>query len=61
MAIRLGSVVVNVADLELMTAFWAEALGHTPSSRDPGDDFRCLLEGIHLVWNTKIFVTDHVE
>ena len=42
MAIRLGSVVVNVADLELMTAFWAEALGHTPSSRDPGDDFRVL-------------------
>jgi catechol 2,3-dioxygenase-like lactoylglutathione lyase family enzyme len=42
MAVRLGSVVVNVADLELMTAFWSEALGHTPSSRDPGDDFRVL-------------------
>jgi predicted enzyme related to lactoylglutathione lyase len=42
MALRLGSVVVNVADLELMTAFWAEALGHTPSSLDPGDDFRVL-------------------
>ena len=42
MAIRLGSVVVNVADMELMTAFWTDALGHTPSSRDPGDDFRVL-------------------
>ena len=34
--------VVNVSDLELMTSFWAEALGHTPSSLDPGDDFRVL-------------------
>jgi catechol 2,3-dioxygenase-like lactoylglutathione lyase family enzyme len=42
MSIRLGSVVVNVADLERMTAFWAEALGHTPSSLDPADDFRVL-------------------
>jgi catechol 2,3-dioxygenase-like lactoylglutathione lyase family enzyme len=42
MSLRLGSVVVNVADLELMTAFWTEALGHTPSSLDPGDDFRVL-------------------
>jgi predicted enzyme related to lactoylglutathione lyase len=42
MGIRLGSVVVNVADLELMTTFWAEALGHTPSSTDSGDDFRVL-------------------
>ena len=41
-ALRLGSVVVNVSDLELMTSFWAEALGHTPSSLDPGDDFRVL-------------------
>jgi catechol 2,3-dioxygenase-like lactoylglutathione lyase family enzyme len=42
MTIRLGSVVVNVADLELMAAFWCEVLGHTPSSLDPGDDFRVL-------------------
>jgi catechol 2,3-dioxygenase-like lactoylglutathione lyase family enzyme len=42
MTIRLGSVVVNVADIELMTAFWTAALGHTPSSRDPADDFRVL-------------------
>ena len=42
MVIRLGSVVVNVADMELMTSFWTDALGHNPSSRDPGDDFRVL-------------------
>jgi hypothetical protein len=42
MSIRLGSVVLNVADMERMTVFWAEALGHTPSSLDPGDDFRVL-------------------
>lgn len=43
MTIRLGSVVINVADMELMTAFWAEALGHVPPSyAAPGDDFRVL-------------------
>jgi hypothetical protein len=43
MAIRLGSVVINVADIELMTEFWAEALGHVPPSyAAPGDDFRVL-------------------
>ena len=42
MAIRIGSTVINCADLETMTAFWSEALGLTPGSRDPGDDFRVL-------------------
>jgi catechol 2,3-dioxygenase-like lactoylglutathione lyase family enzyme len=42
MSIRLGSVVINVADMAAMTAFWTEALGHTPSSTDPADDFRVL-------------------
>ena len=32
MAIRLGSVVINVADMERMTEFWAQALGHVPPS-----------------------------
>ncbi len=42
MAIRLGSVVINCADLELMTAFWAAALDLKP--RPVGDDchFRVL-------------------
>jgi catechol 2,3-dioxygenase-like lactoylglutathione lyase family enzyme len=40
--IRIGSTVVNCADLETMTDFWAEALGLIPSSREPGDDFRVL-------------------
>ena len=42
MAIRIGSTVVNVADLELMTYFWTEALGLVPTSRAPDDDFRLL-------------------
>jgi catechol 2,3-dioxygenase-like lactoylglutathione lyase family enzyme len=42
MRIRIGSTVVNCADLETMTTFWTEALGLTPSSREPDDDFRVL-------------------
>lgn len=42
MGIRIGSTVVNCADLETMTEFWTKALSLTPSSREPGDDFRVL-------------------
>jgi catechol 2,3-dioxygenase-like lactoylglutathione lyase family enzyme len=42
MGIRLGSTVINCADLDLMTRFWAEALGLTPSSTAAADDFRLL-------------------
>jgi predicted enzyme related to lactoylglutathione lyase len=42
MAIRLGSTVINCADMELMTNFWSEALGLVPSSSAPDDDFRVL-------------------
>jgi hypothetical protein len=42
MAIRLGSTVINCADMELMTSFWSEALHLVPSSRAAGDDFRVL-------------------
>jgi predicted enzyme related to lactoylglutathione lyase len=42
MAIRLGSTVINCSDIDLMTRFWAQALGLTPSSTDPGDSFRVL-------------------
>jgi hypothetical protein len=42
MGLRLGSTVVNCADIEVMTAFWSRALGLTPSSTDAGDDFRIL-------------------
>jgi catechol 2,3-dioxygenase-like lactoylglutathione lyase family enzyme len=42
MGIRIGSTVVNCADLETMTEFWTRALGLTPGSREPGDDFRVL-------------------
>ena len=42
MGIRIGSTVVNCADIETMTRFWVAALGLTPSSTTPGDDFRVL-------------------
>ncbi len=42
MTIRLGSTVINCADMELMTTFWSQALHLLPSSVTPGDDFRKL-------------------
>ncbi len=42
MTIRLGSVVINCIDLELMTAFWSAALSLAPDSDEPDDDFRVL-------------------
>jgi catechol 2,3-dioxygenase-like lactoylglutathione lyase family enzyme len=42
MGIRIGSTVVNCADIEVMTDFWTAALGLTPNHRDSGDDFRVL-------------------
>ncbi len=42
MAIRLGSTVINCADIELMTGFWSRALSLVPSSAAAGDDFRVL-------------------
>ena len=49
MAIRLGSTVINCADMELMTRFWSRALDLAPSSAAPGDDFRVLRgEHVHL-------------
>src|SRR5215813_11817238 len=47
MAIRLGSTVINCADIQLMTSFWSEALGLVPSSFAPDDDFR-VLRGQHV-------------
>jgi predicted enzyme related to lactoylglutathione lyase len=46
MTIRLGSTVINVADLELMTRFWAQVLHLSASSNDDDDDFR-VLRGPH--------------
>jgi catechol 2,3-dioxygenase-like lactoylglutathione lyase family enzyme len=40
--IRIGSTVINCADIETMTEFWTRALDLTPSSRQPDDDFRVL-------------------
>lgn len=47
MAIRLGSTVINCADMELMTDFWSEALHLVPLSTAAGDDFR-VLRGEHV-------------
>jgi hypothetical protein len=41
MTIRLGSTVINCADLELMTGFWTQAL-HLAPSQAHEDDFRVL-------------------
>ena len=47
MGIRLGSTVINCADIKLMTSFWGQALGLAPSSSGDGDDFR-VLRGEHV-------------
>jgi catechol 2,3-dioxygenase-like lactoylglutathione lyase family enzyme len=46
MAIRLGSTVINCADIEAMTRFWSQALSLVPSSAD-ADRFR-VLRGEHV-------------
>jgi len=46
MAIRLGSTVINCADLELMTRFWSAALHLAPASAADDDEFR-VLRGEH--------------
>ncbi|MDI5973602.1 VOC family protein [Streptomyces sp. SL13] len=56
MAIRLGSTVINCADIEVMTHFWSEALGLTPASRAPGDDFR-VLHGDHGAVSLQVAAT----
>jgi hypothetical protein len=47
MTIRLGSTVINCADIELMTSFWSQALDLAPSSAAVGDGFR-VLRGDHV-------------
>jgi hypothetical protein len=54
MSIRLGSVVINCADLSLMTRFWTAALHLTPGPGCDDGDFR-VLRGPHL--NVSLQVT----
>ena len=42
MSIRIGSVVVNCADIELLTRFWSEALGLRQGPLTDGGKFRVL-------------------
>jgi len=65
MAIRLGSIVINCSNMELMTSFWSEALGLIPSSSDPDDDFR-VLRGQHVnlslqLANTPVSARDQMH
>ena len=46
MAIRLGSVVINCADIELMTQFWTAALDMKAGPLSPEGDFRVLGGGV---------------
>jgi Glyoxalase-like domain len=49
MAVRLGSTVINCADLDLMTNFWCQALHLTPDHMGDDDDFRVLRgDGVSL-------------
>ncbi len=47
MALRLGSTVINCADLEVMTAFWSTALGLRSGPATEGGQFR-VLGGEHV-------------
>ena len=42
MGIRMGSTVVNCADIDAMAEFWTKALDLTPGPRQPGNRFRVL-------------------
>jgi catechol 2,3-dioxygenase-like lactoylglutathione lyase family enzyme len=46
-AIRLGTTVINCADLDVMTRFWTQALGLVPAADGSDDEFR-LLRGDHV-------------
>jgi hypothetical protein len=46
-ALRIGSMVINCADLELMTEFWSRALGLKPGPLTDGGEFR-VLGGEHV-------------
>ena len=49
MAIRLGSVVINCADIELMTQFWTSALDLKAGPLSPEGDFRVLGGGVTAI------------
>ena len=42
MSLRLGSTVINCADIEAMTTFWCGVLDLVPDTAGPADDFRVL-------------------
>ena len=56
MGIRLGSTVVNCADIEVMTDFWSQALDLVPNQRTAGDTFR-VLRGERLNLSLQVSAT----
>ena len=49
MALRLGSVVINCADIETMTQFWTSALDLQAGPLSPEGDFRVLGGGVTAI------------
>jgi catechol 2,3-dioxygenase-like lactoylglutathione lyase family enzyme len=56
MTIRLGSTVVNCADIESMTDFWSRVLHLVPNHRAAGDEFR-VLRGEHVNLSLQVATT----
>jgi catechol 2,3-dioxygenase-like lactoylglutathione lyase family enzyme len=56
MGIRLGSTVINCADIEVMTDFWSQALGLEPNHRDDDDAFR-VLRGDRVNLSLQVSIT----
>ena len=64
MTIRLGSTVINCADLELMAGFWSRVLHLSPSQADEGD-FRVLRDDhgrrLSLLAQTPVTARDQMH
>ena len=56
MSLRLGSTVINCADLDVMTAFWYRALGLTPGPVVEDGAFR-VLGGEHVNVSLQVATT----
>jgi Glyoxalase-like domain len=54
--LRVGSTVINCADIELMTSFWSNALGLRPGPLTEGGSFR-VLGGEHVNLSLQVATT----
>jgi hypothetical protein len=55
-SLRIGSTVINCADIELMSRFWSEALGLRPGPLTEGGAFR-VLGGEHVNLSLQVAKT----